>query len=162
MKLKKLQGFTLIEILVVISIIGLLASIVLVAVNNTRTKAKSAKVIADFKQIQTQVDIARDATSQTVLQITGNGCSDCPFRNGQSVNSNTAALTALHNSWRLLGFSKTPTDPWNNPYLIDENEREGGPNDCRYDQLFSAGPDGIDNVGAADDITINISHFLCQ
>jgi len=74
-------GFTLIELLIVISIISLLASIVLISLNGARAKARTARVTADFHQIQTQIDIARDQNNATVLQITGNGCSDCPFRN---------------------------------------------------------------------------------
>ena len=39
----KLNGFTLVELLVVISIIGLLSSIVLVSFSNSRDKARLAK-----------------------------------------------------------------------------------------------------------------------
>jgi len=34
-------------------------------------------------------------------------------------------------------------DPWGSPYGLDENEREGGPTDCRLDTIRSAGPDGL-------------------
>lgn len=53
-------GFTLIELLVVIAIIGLLSSIVLASLNSARAKARDAKRIADFKQIQTALELFYD------------------------------------------------------------------------------------------------------
>lgn len=55
------KGFTLIELLVVISIIGLLSSIVLTSVNSARAKARDARRIADFKQIQTALEFFYDS-----------------------------------------------------------------------------------------------------
>lgn len=52
MRFKKSQkGFTLIELIVVIGILGLAASIVLGALNSARAKSRDARRIADLQQI---------------------------------------------------------------------------------------------------------------
>lgn len=155
------KGFTLIELLVVISIIALLTSIALVAMSNARQKAKTTKVTADFHQILTQIDLARNNSNQVLGGVTGNFCSDCAFRNGVPYNDPThsADRAALLTSWQNLGVQKIPIDPWGSGYMFDENEHEAGNADCRYDALISPGPDGIDST--ADDISTNISHFSC-
>lgn len=52
LNLKPRSAFTLIELLVVIAIIGILASVVLLAVNNARKLAKDARVKNDLAQIR--------------------------------------------------------------------------------------------------------------
>lgn len=78
MMMKKLTsklnaGFTLVELLVVISIIGLLSSIVLTSVNSARAKARDARRIADLKQIQTALEFYYDTNGQYPLGSQGSG-----------------------------------------------------------------------------------------
>jgi len=50
------KGFTLVELLVVISIIGLLSTIAIVSLGSARQKARDTKRIADMKQVSTALE----------------------------------------------------------------------------------------------------------
>ena len=54
--MKNNKGFTLIEMLVVIAIIGLLSSVVLVALGPSRAKAKDARIISDLNQARVLIE----------------------------------------------------------------------------------------------------------
>jgi len=58
-KLKN-RGFTLIELMVVIAIIGLLASVVLTSVSFARAKTRDARRLSDVRQIQIALDLYYD------------------------------------------------------------------------------------------------------
>ena len=61
--MKNQKGFTLIELLVVIAIIGILSTIVLVSVNDARTKAQDAVIKSSMEQIRSQAELDWDTNS---------------------------------------------------------------------------------------------------
>jgi prepilin-type N-terminal cleavage/methylation domain-containing protein len=54
---KKQQGFTIIELLVVVSIIGLLSSIMVVTARSSRAKARDNQRVQNLQQIQRSLEI---------------------------------------------------------------------------------------------------------
>jgi prepilin-type N-terminal cleavage/methylation domain-containing protein len=51
------KGFTLIEILIVVAIIGILASVVLVGLGPVQRRGRDARRISDLRQIQTALEL---------------------------------------------------------------------------------------------------------
>jgi prepilin-type N-terminal cleavage/methylation domain-containing protein len=57
MTLRRTRGFTIMELLVVIAIIGILASVIFVAVGNARLKGRDSARLAAMKQIQSALNV---------------------------------------------------------------------------------------------------------
>lgn len=101
------KGFTLIELLVVIAIIGLLASVVMVALNSVRLKARNSKRVGDIRQLITAFSLGLDANG-SLPNVAGNdaciaiSCGGGPW-SGIVAN---AAVDAF-----LAPYIKKPTDP---------------------------------------------------
>ncbi|MEK7465164.1 MAG: type II secretion system protein [Patescibacteria group bacterium] len=73
--MKKNSGFTLIEMLVVVAIIGLLSSVVLVGIGPARSRARDARRIADIRQIQNGLEAYHSSSNRypTANQFYGTG-----------------------------------------------------------------------------------------
>lgn len=116
MKTKYQNAFTLIELLVVIAIIGLLASIVLVAVNNVREDARDVNRRADIQQIYKALQMYYDDNNaypsegwcDSSVGSCGYACPCNPLEDDWSATS--GIYTALIGGGYI---SKLPIDPIN-------------------------------------------------
>lgn len=98
----KKKGFTLIELLVVIAIVSLLATIVLVSLNNARAKTRDSRRMADLKQIQTAIWMYYDShNSMPANQTPGSGYCD----------SQPNFLQELVNDGLIQAYPRDPRSP---------------------------------------------------
>ncbi len=126
---KQNHGFSLVEILVVLVIIGLLVSIVAPNVLQRADEARIQKVHADFKNIETALKLYK--LDNFNYPTTEQGL-------GALVEKPT--IDPLPRNWKKNGYlERMPEDPWGNAYKY-LNPAEFGHGE--YD-LYTLGADGV-------------------
>lgn len=65
--MKNTRGFTLIEILIVLGLIGLLGTLSAIAINSARSKMRDAKRLSDVRQLQSSLEDHFKAVNQYPL-----------------------------------------------------------------------------------------------
>ncbi len=93
--MKDTKGFTLIEMLVVIAIIGLLSSVVLVALGPSRTKAKDARIISDMNQVQTLEETLFNNGNYSTLDIATAGSPGKALSDDVKANNGGTDITIM-------------------------------------------------------------------
>jgi general secretion pathway protein G len=124
---RRQSGFTLIEIMVVVIIIGLLAGIVVPNVMDSLDKANVQKARADFKTLQTALKLYRidnfnyPSTEQGLESLVSK-----------------PSIAPIPRNYKSNGYIETlPKDPWGNEYQY-MSPGEGH----EYD-IYSLGADGV-------------------
>lgn len=126
-KRKSEAGFTLVELMVVIFIIGLLATVVIINVLPSQDQAMVTKAESDIATMEQALQMYRLDT--TNYPATGEGL--------QALRTPPASLTRPE-KYRSGGYiQKLPDDPWGRPYQYSSPGRNGAP----Y-EIYSLGADG--------------------
>ena len=124
------KGFTLIELMIVVVILGLLATIIMPKILGRPEQARRVKAKADIRSIQSALALFKTDTGR--------------------FPSTSEGLEALVNNPGIKGYNSdgyldaVPVDPWGNKYIY----MSPGVHSKDYD-LMSCGKDG--EIGGVDD-----------
>ena len=129
--MNKQEGFSLIEILVVLVIMGLLISVVAPTVLNSADDARVQKVQADFKSIETALKIYRLDNYQYPTT-----------EQGLEALVRPSTLEPEPRNFKRGGYlSELPVDPWGRPYFYLS------PGEYGEVDIYSLGADGLTGGG---------------
>ncbi|WP_299495855.1 type II secretion system major pseudopilin GspG [uncultured Shewanella sp.] len=130
----KQKGFTLLEVMVVIVILGILASMVVPNLMGNKDKADQQKAVSDIVALENALDMYR--LDNSIYPTTEQGLEALVQK---------PTISPEPRNYRPDGYLKRlPQDPWRNDYMLLSPGEHG-----RID-VFSAGPDG--QAGTEDDI----------
>ncbi len=132
------NGYSLIELLTVIAIMGILATIILVALNSAKEEAKISKARTELSQIRNSIEImSMDVNEWPGHQPVDRICTGSCDTNEIALNASTTGLLendTIHPYARWEGpyWEVEPIDPWGNAYFMDTD----------YDLTIGGGDNG--------------------
>ena len=152
------RGFTLIELMIVIAIIGILAAIALIVSSSYATRAKVAEATCDLDMIYKAMVLLETDTGewpghQTIGEVNKGGGNEV-----WDLSVGAAGLVITDGNfpdWDGPYLPSVPKDPWGNDYFLDTDYEING---VDYLVLGSFGPNGVGQNLYDNDDVIKIIH----
>lgn len=137
------SGFSLIEVMVVLLIIGIMASMVAPTILGNQEEAQRKKAAVDIQQLETALEMYKLKNNRFPTT-----------EQGLDALVTMPTLDPIPRNYPEGGFIKRlPEDPWGNAYVLIS------PGELGVVDIFSIGPDG--QPGTDDDIgNWNLQDFL--
>jgi general secretion pathway protein G len=139
----KQQGFTLIEVMVVLVIIAIMAGFVAPSILGNQATAQIKKAAVDIQQLESALELYKLKTNSFPTT-----------EQGLEALVTAPTIDPIPRNYQEGGFIKRlPEDPWGNPYQLLS------PGELGVIDIFSFGPDG--QAGTEDDIgNWNLNDYL--
>jgi|TARA_R110000868_G_scaffold119472_5_gene317140 general secretion pathway protein G len=140
---RKYSGFTLIEVMVVLLIIGIMAGMIAPQILGNQEEAQLKSAAIDIQSLENA--LTQYKLSNNVFPTT---------EQGLEALVSEPTVDPIPRNYRTGGYiTRLPNDPWNNPYQLIS------PGELGRIDIFSNGPDG--EPGTEDDIgNWNINDYL--
>ncbi|WP_395338672.1 type II secretion system major pseudopilin GspG [Ningiella sp. W23] len=137
------RGFSLIEVMIVIFIIGMIAALVVPNVIGNQQTAELKKAVIDIQSLENALKMYRLNASR--YPTSEQGLDALVF---------SPTIEPIPRNYPEGGFiDRLPTDPWGGEYILLS------PGEVKPIEVYSMGPDGID--GTEDDIgSWNLNDYL--
>ena len=156
----KKSGFTLVEILVVILIIGLLFVFLVPKIDSATDKARETGIKTDFRSYQTAFEAVAREQGGLGEQALGGSTAAVVVEKINYYLDPALQLTdtvAAHSGSKGAGEiaqTKTKLDPWNNNYIVNWKNYQGSNKNNGSIQIYTMGKDSKAGTGLADTPTV--------
>ncbi|MFT4937311.1 MAG: general secretion pathway protein G [Paraglaciecola sp.] len=137
------RGFTLIEVMVVLLIIGIMASMIAPQILGSQEEAQLKKAAVDIQSLESALEMYKLKNNNFPTS-----------EQGLEALVTMPTIDPIPRNYQEGGFIKRlPNDPWGNPYQLIS------PGELGVIDIFTNGPDG--EAGTDDDIgNWNINEYL--
>jgi prepilin-type N-terminal cleavage/methylation domain-containing protein len=167
------RGFTLLELLVVVAMIGTLSTVVLASMGSAREKGKIATAQSQMAEFEKAIDIQYLDTGFYPGGYTGLYCDTggSPARISLEDSSSGLLVTqGLSASWNGPYIPAIPKDPWGNDYFFSYSylcyQYMSGCEQIRNQRWVSAivscGPTGLSVAGVCTRREDTVNRVLCE
>ena len=154
-RLPNIRGFTLIELMVVVAIVGILMATAILAYNVFIDKAKTVQAMVDLKKMQLAIELLASETEKWPGPNNVGETANMEVWDLSAANAGLVATNGAFPGWSGPYIASVPKDPWGSNYFFDPDYRIGG---VFYAVIGSFGPNKVGrNRYDSDDLIIKLA-----